>query len=89
MPTFFWNTKASPSCGTLAFPPIVTYHLYLALVYCAVISAVNSFYRAPGYVHITTLVGMGLKRRLFQLAYRHVNANPKDAMEWFAIGSYY
>ena len=36
-----------------------------------------------------TLVGLGLKRRLFQLAHRLVDTNPKDSLVWFAVGSDY
>ncbi|KAL7531169.1 hypothetical protein ACHAXR_003880, partial [Thalassiosira sp. AJA248-18] len=60
-----------------------------ALAYCTVLDAVDPYCRTAGYVHVATLVGLGLKRRLFQLAHRLVDTDPKDALAWFAVGSYY
>mmetsp|Transcript_34018 Transcript_34018/g.71558 ORF Transcript_34018/g.71558 Transcript_34018/m.71558 type:complete len:1178 (+) Transcript_34018:23-3556(+) len=66
-----------------------THDLRSALAYCTVIDAIDPFCRTAGYVHVATLVGLGLKRRLFQLAHRLVDTDPKDALAWFAVGSYY
>ena len=64
-----------------------THDLRSALAYCTVIDAIDPFCRTAGYVHVATLVGLGLKRRLFQLAHRLVDTDPKDALAWFAVGS--
>jgi len=66
-----------------------SHDLRSALAYCTAIDAVDPFCRTAGYVHVATLVGLGLKRRLFQLAHRLVDTDPKDALAWFAVGSYY
>ncbi|KAL7550818.1 hypothetical protein ACHAWF_014060 [Thalassiosira exigua] len=66
-----------------------SHDLRSALAYCTALDAVDPYCRAAGYVHVATLVGLRLKRRLFQLAHRLVDADPKDALAWFAVGSYY
>lgn len=60
-----------------------------ALAYCTAIDAIDPFCRTAGYVHVATLVGLNLKRRLFHLAHRLVDTDPKDSLAWFAVGSYY
>ncbi|KAL9190673.1 hypothetical protein ACHAXT_000379 [Thalassiosira profunda] len=60
-----------------------------ALAHCAALDAVDPYCRTAGYVHVATLVGLNLRRRLFQLAHRLVDDDPKDALSWFAVGSYY
>ena len=63
--------------------------LHSALAYCAAIDSIDPYCRTAGYVHVATLVGLNLKRRLFQLAHRLVDTDPKDSLAWFAVGSYY
>mmetsp|Transcript_24708 Transcript_24708/g.59568 ORF Transcript_24708/g.59568 Transcript_24708/m.59568 type:complete len:1161 (-) Transcript_24708:151-3633(-) len=63
--------------------------LHSALAYCTAIDAIDPYCRTAGYVHVATLVGLNLKRRLFQLAHRLVDTDPKDALAWFSVGSYY
>ena len=63
--------------------------LHSALAYCTAIDAIDPYCRTAGYVHVATLVGLNLKRRLFHLAHRLVDTDPKDALAWFAVGSYY
>ncbi len=63
--------------------------LQSALAYCTAIDTIDPFCRTAGYVHVATLVGLNLKRRLFHLAHRLVDTDPKDALAWFAVGSYY
>jgi len=41
------------------------------------------------HVHIATLTGLGYRRPLFRLAHELVEADPKSAMAWYAVGSYY
>jgi anaphase-promoting complex subunit 6 len=59
------------------------------LAYCSAIDAIDPFCRTAGYVHVATLVGLNLKRRLCHLAHRLVDTDPKDSLAWFAVGSYY
>ncbi|KAL3761687.1 hypothetical protein ACHAW5_004251 [Stephanodiscus triporus] len=63
--------------------------LHSALAYCTAIDSIDPYCRTAGYVHVATLVGLNLKRRLFQLAHRLVDTDPKDSLAWFAVGSYY
>jgi len=63
--------------------------LYSSLAYCTAIDTIDPYCRTAGYVHVATLLGLNLKRRLFQLAHRLVDTDPKDALAWFAVGCYY
>eukprot|EP00970_Alexandrium_tamarense_P015750 scaffold5469_cov175-Alexandrium_tamarense.AAC.11 len=81
--------KSSDVLALAAIRAYGSHNLRTALAYCTVIDTLDPFCRAAGYVHVATLVGLGLKRRLFQLAHRLVDADPKDSLAWFAVGSYY
>ena len=93
----FRNLSIHHNLGTspdvLAHAAIRSYSahdLRSALEYCTVLDSVDPYCRTAGYVHVATLVGLGLKRRLFQLAHRLVDTDPKDAMGehnliWFAV----
>jgi len=63
--------------------------LHSSLAYCTAIDTIDPYCRTAGYVHVATLLGLNLKRRLFQLAHRLVDTDPKDALAWFAVGCYY
>jgi hypothetical protein len=41
------------------------------------------------YCHVSTLVQLRQKRSLFRLAHEWVEASPKEARSWFAVGAYY
>jgi anaphase-promoting complex subunit 6 len=41
------------------------------------------------FCHVSTLVQLRQKRSLFRLAHEWVEAAPKDARSWFAVGAYY
>jgi tetratricopeptide (TPR) repeat protein len=81
--------KSSDVLSLAAIRSYAAHNLQAALTYCTVIDTLDPFCRTAGYVYVATLVGLGLKRRLFQLAHRLVDADPKDALAWFAVGSYY
>ncbi|KAL7480690.1 hypothetical protein ACHAW6_006355 [Cyclotella cf. meneghiniana] len=81
--------KSSDVLSLAAIRSYASHNLQAALTYCSVIDTLDPFCRTAGYVYVATLVGLGLKRRLFQLAHRLVDADPKDALAWFAVGSYY
>ena len=81
--------KSSDVLASAAIRSYAAHNLQASLAYCSLIDALDPFCHTAGYVHVATLVGLGLKRRLFQLAHRLVDADPKDALAWFAVGSYY
>ncbi|KAL3775344.1 hypothetical protein ACHAWO_001275 [Cyclotella atomus] len=81
--------KSSDVLALAAIRSYASHNLQAALTYCTVIDTLDPFCRTAGYVYVATLVGLGLKRRLFQLAHRLVDANPEDSLAWFAVGSYY
>ncbi|KAL7467024.1 hypothetical protein ACHAXS_007292 [Conticribra weissflogii] len=86
------NHRLGFSSDILSYAAIRAYSSHdrrSALTYCTAIESVDPFCRTAGYVNVATLVGLGLKRKLFQLAHRLVDADPKDALAWFAVGSYY
>ena len=63
--------------------------LPLALKYCQELARVDPLCTTAAYVHVATLVALGHKRTLFRLAHEWVDAAPKSARAWFAVGSYY
>jgi len=81
--------KSSDILSHAAIRAYGSHDLRSALAYCTAIDAYDPFCRTAGYVHVATLVGLGLKRRLFELAHRLVDADPKNSLAWFAVGSYY
>lgn len=81
--------KSSDVLALAATRSYASHNLQAALTYCTVIDTLDPFCQSAGYVYVATLVGLGLKRRLFHLAHRLVDADPKSAMAWFAVGSYY
>ena len=84
------NLGQSPDVLSHAAIRAYTLHdLHTSLAYCTAIDTIDPYCRTAGYVHVATLVGLNLRRRLFQLAHRLVDTDPKDALAWFAVGSYY
>ena len=81
--------KSSDILSHAAIRAYGSHDLRSALAYCTAIDAHDPFCCTAGYVHVATLVGLGLKRRLFELAHRLVEADPKNSLAWFAVGSYY
>jgi len=65
------------------------YDLKGALEHCQQLAAVDPLCQSAGYVYISTLTALGHKRHLFRLAHEWVEASPKSARAWFAVGSYY
>lgn len=64
-------------------------NLPVALKYCQALAQSDPLCLTAAYVHVSTLVALGHKRTLFQLAHEWVEAAPKSARAWFAVGSYY
>jgi tetratricopeptide (TPR) repeat protein len=65
------------------------YDLKNALKYCQELASVDPLCQTAGFVYMSTLVALGHKRLLFRLAHEWVEASPKSARAWFAVGSYY
>jgi tetratricopeptide (TPR) repeat protein len=88
-----WNDyKLDKSSQVLAMAARRAYRrhdLPHALEYCQALAAIDPLCQTAGFVYISTLVAMGLKRQLFKLAHEWVDAAPKSARAWFAVGSYY
>eukprot|EP00934_Nitzschia_sp_Nitz4_P007901 Nitzschia sp. Nitz4//scaffold967_size534//9//518//NITZ4_009339-RA/size534-processed-gene-0.1-mRNA-1//1//CDS//3329560528//7891//frame0 len=84
--------KLSQSSEVLAMAAERAYRqsdLPLALKYCQELARVDPLCTTAGYVHVSTLVALGHKRTLFRLAHEWVDAAPKSARAWYAVGSYY
>ena len=63
-----------------------------ALQYCQALAAIDPLACQngnAGFVYLSTLVALGLKRPLFQLAHEWVDAQPQSARAWCAVGAYY
>lgn len=65
------------------------YNLPAALSYCQALTNVDPLCPTASYVYVATLVGLNKKRLLFGLAHEWVEASPKAARSWFAVGAYY
>ena len=65
------------------------YDLRGALQHCQRLATIDPLCQTAGYVFISTLAALGHKRHLFRLAHEWVEASPKSARAWFAVGSYY
>ena len=88
-----WNThKLQKSSEVLALAAKRAYRRYdlkHALEYCRELAAVDPLCQIAGFIYVSTLVALGHKRILFQLAHEWVDAAPKSAKAWFAVGAYY
>ena len=65
------------------------HNLGLAAALCARTYAIDPLCPLVTYVHMATLVGLQRKRELFYLSHQLVQAHPKQASSWFAVGCYY
>ena len=66
-----------------------SYNLPLALHYCHILYEIDPLCSKAAHIQIATLTGLGHKRPLFRLAHALVDADPKSAMAWYAVGCYY
>ncbi|KAK1743722.1 putative cell division cycle protein 16 [Skeletonema marinoi] len=78
--------KSSDILSHAAIRAYGSHDLRSALAYCTAIDAYDPFCRTAGYVHVATLVGLGLKRRLFELAHRLVDADPRIHLPGLLLG---
>ncbi|EEC51117.1 predicted protein, partial [Phaeodactylum tricornutum CCAP 1055/1] len=60
-----------------------------ALKHCQALAVLDPSMAGAAYCYVATLVILGHKRVLFRLAHEWVDANPKAACAWFAVGAYY
>jgi anaphase-promoting complex subunit 6 len=88
-----WNThklhKSSEVLAMAAQRAYRQYDLKHALQYCQALEQVDPLCPTAGLVYVSTLVALGHKRQLFSLAHEWVDAAPKSAKAWFAVGAYY
>jgi len=88
-----WNKfKLQDSPQVLAMAARRAYRRYdwkNALMYCQELSQLDPAVEEVVYCYVATLVLLGHKRVLFRLAHEWVEASPKAAHAWFAVGAYY
>ena len=58
-----------------------------ALQCCQELARVDPLCQTAGFVYVSTLVALKHKRELFRLAHEWVDAAPKSAKAWFAVGA--
>ena len=81
--------KAPEALALAAIRSYRQYDLKASLAYCQELASMDPLCPSASFVHIATLVALDHKRILFQLAHEWVEASPKSAWAWFAVGSYY
>lgn len=59
------------------------------LAYCEDLAHLDPAISEAAFCYVSTLVLKGYKHKLFQIAHHWVEASPKSAQAWFAVGSYY
>jgi tetratricopeptide (TPR) repeat protein len=60
-----------------------------SLAYCQELAQLDPAMTDAAFCYVATLVILGHKRVLFRLAHEWVDASPKSAQAWFAVGAYY
>ena len=84
------DLSTSPEILTMAATRAYnSYNLPLSLHYCHMLHEIDPLCSKAAHVQIATLTGLGHKRPLFRLAHVLVDADPKSAMAWYAVGCYY
>jgi anaphase-promoting complex subunit 6 len=88
-----WNKhKLQDSPQVLAMAARRSYRRYdwkAALSYCQDLAQLDPAVKEAAFCYVATLVVLGHKRVLFRLAHEWVEASPKSAQAWFAVGAYY
>jgi tetratricopeptide (TPR) repeat protein len=88
-----WNEyKLHDSPQVLAMAARRAYRHYdwtRALQYCEQLAQLDPSLSDAAFCYIASLVVLGHKRVLFRLAHEWVEASPKSAKAWFAVGAYY
>jgi tetratricopeptide (TPR) repeat protein len=65
------------------------YDLKASLSFCQELASIDPLCSSASFVFVATLVALDHRRLLFQLAHEWVEASPKSAWAWFAVGGYY
>jgi tetratricopeptide (TPR) repeat protein len=65
------------------------YQFHKCLQCCQALIQCNSMQGKAAFCYVSTLVQLRQKRTLFRLAHEWVEAAPKEARSWFAVGAYY
>lgn len=65
------------------------YDWKVSLDFCEQLAQVDPFLSDAAFCYVATLIMLGYKRVLFRLAHEWVEASPKSAKAWFAVGAYY
>ena len=65
------------------------HRLPLAAHYCEEAQKIDPLCPRHQFLHVVTLFGLERKQDLFYLAHQLVDAQPKAAVSWFAVGCYY
>jgi tetratricopeptide (TPR) repeat protein len=73
-------------CARKAFR---SYDFMKALRYCEDLIQLDPTVAEVAFCYVSTLVVLGHKRTLFRIAHEWVEASPKSARAWFAVGGYY
>ena len=84
--------KLQDSPQVLAMAARRSYRRYdwkAALAFCQDLAQLDPTVDAAAFCYVSTLVILGHKRVLFRLAHEWVEAAPKSAQAWFAVGAYY
>lgn len=84
--------KLDQSPETLALAAVRSYRRYdwnKALSYCQKLTSVDPLCPDAAFCHVATLLALDQRRTLFGLAHEWVEAVPKSARAWFAVGTYY
>jgi anaphase-promoting complex subunit 6 len=88
-----WNEhKLQNSPHVLAMAARRAYRRYQwksCLYYCESLAQLDPNVTGAAYCYLATLVLLGHKQALFRLAHEWVEAAPKSAQAWFAVGAYY
>ena len=67
----------------------VSHHIRRALQLCRACQSLDPLNPGIVFIHAAALFALRKKRELFHLAHVFVNANPRAAIGWFAVGCYY
>lgn len=81
--------KAPEALALAAVRSYRQYDLKAALEYCQELTSIDPLCPTASFVYVATLLALDCKRLLFQLAHELVEAFPKSAHSWFAVGAYY
>lgn len=80
---------APPVLASAARRAYRRYEWKTALAYCEELDQIDPALPDAAYCYVSTLILLGHKQSLFRIAHEWVEAAPKAAHSWFAVGAYY